>query len=73
MAIEQTNNDQNKKRLKIDSDKCTSCGTCIATRDDIFEFGEDGKAKVKDEADFSNEDLDSLKGLCPSAAIAEEQ
>ncbi|MBS5213664.1 ferredoxin, partial [Megasphaera sp.] len=34
------------KRLRIDAEKCTGCGTCLVFSDYIDE-GSDGKARVK--------------------------
>ena len=39
-------------RVKINKDKCLGCGTCVAIAPEVFEIGEDGKSKVKEEADL---------------------
>lgn len=37
--------------VKVDQDKCIGCGACSATCPEVFEMGDDGKAKVKKGAD----------------------
>lgn len=57
---------------KVDKNKCTGCGTCVALCPDLFYLDEDGKANVKenidcDEAGCSCQDtVDS----CPGQAIS---
>jgi ferredoxin len=60
--------DKNKKSLKV-NDECTGCGTCVSMYPEIFEFGDDGKAKVKEDADFDGEDVEEIKEMCPVSAI----
>lgn len=57
------------KKLKVDKDECTKCGTCIALHPEVFEFDSDGSAKVKEDADFSDKDLDEVMSVCPTSAI----
>ena len=37
--------------VKIDKEKCIGCGTCSMLCPEIFEIGEEGKAKIKSEKD----------------------
>ncbi len=67
------------KNVKVDKEKCIGCGACVGLVDEVFEFGEDDLAQVKDGVNFSNmdEDLidevkDAIEG-CPTEAISEEK
>lgn len=33
-------------KVKVNADACGSCGLCVGTRPEVFEFNEEGKAKV---------------------------
>jgi ferredoxin len=61
-----------KKKVRIDPDKCSNCGTCYSVYPDVFEPTEDGKARVKADANLEGKDLEELKNLCPSSAIIVE-
>ncbi len=51
-------------KVKVNSDLCGSCGLCVGSRPEVFEFDEDGRAKaVVDEID------DELGFDCPFGAI----
>ena len=54
--------------VKIDKTKCIGCGTCVAVCPDVFEIGDDGKAKVKSSKNIScvQEAIDS----CPVDALS---
>lgn len=60
------------KRLKVNKEQCTMCGVCVAMYQDLFEIGEDQKAKVKVDADFTGKDIESIKSACVYQAIEEE-
>lgn len=32
--------------VKVDKDKCIGCGLCVSIAEEVFEMGEDGKAKL---------------------------
>ena len=54
-------------KVKVVSDLCGSCGLCVGSRPEVFEFDEDGRAKaVVDEID------DELGFECPFGAIEVE-
>ncbi len=36
-------------KVHVDEDLCIGCGLCADTCPDVFELGDDGKAKVKAE------------------------
>lgn len=61
--------------LIVDQDLCISCGLCIDTCPDIFDWNDDGKADVQvktipDEAKDCS--LEALEG-CPVDAIQKSQ
>jgi ferredoxin len=37
---------------KINKEKCIGCDYCVSVCPEVFELGEDGKSKIKKEADF---------------------
>lgn len=64
-------------KVIVNKDKCISCGACVGLVDEVFEFGEDDLAQVKNDVDFTNmtEELessvkDAIEG-CPTEAIEE--
>lgn len=64
------------KRVKVNQELCIGCGACQAIIDSVFQIGEDGLAKTKEETnivdtmeeDIKNEVMDALEG-CPTSAI----
>jgi len=53
---------------KVDKEKCIGCGLCAQVCNEVFEIGEDNKAKVK-----VQEDLPCVKEAieqCPVNAIS---
>lgn len=57
---------------KVNQEKCTGCGTCVALCPDVFELGEDGKSKVKDPAACEHCDCQAAVESCPEGAISIE-
>jgi len=61
-------------KVWVDKEKCIGCGACVAIAPEIFELGEDGKARAK--LSEVNGDLVKLaleaKGNCPTGAIQTE-
>ena len=54
-------------KVRVNADACGSCGLCVGSRPDVFEFDDEGKAHVivediDDELDFE----------CPFGAIEVE-
>lgn len=57
---------------KVDQEKCTGCGTCVALCPDVFEIDEDGKSKVKNADACDNCDCQAAADSCPEEAISLE-
>lgn len=58
-------------KLYVDPDLCISCGLCVNTCPDVFDWGEDDKATViVDEVPEENEEeaLEALEN-CPTDSI----
>ena len=62
-------------KVEVFDDLCISCGVCISTCPEIFEWGDDDKAVAKvpevppGEEECAHEAVES----CPTAAIKEEE
>lgn len=54
--------------VKVNKTKCIGCGACTSTCPQVFEMGDDGKAKVKAQKDLPcvTEAIDG----CPVEAIS---
>lgn len=59
--------------VKVDKEKCIGCGVCVAICPDVFDLGEDGKSRVKKEANLekNKECIKEAKESCPGGAIEE--
>ena len=61
------------KKFCVNKDNCIGCGVCTAIAEQVFAFGDDGKAECildevpEDLEDAANEALNS----CPAQAISE--
>lgn len=61
-------------KLRVDKDKCISCGRCVSYTEEVFEFDEDNQAKVI-ETPVSEGNVEiATKAMedCPTGAIEEE-
>ena len=61
------------KKVKIDESTCIGCGTCVALCPEVFELGEDGKAKVKlqnSKTPKLQAEIDEAIEACPVKAIS---
>lgn len=56
-------------KLKVDTDNCVGCGLCVGSHPEVFEFDDDGKAKVI--ADTDEATAEEAIGSCPAGAISE--
>ncbi len=58
-------------QIIIDKNKCLGCGLCVSIASDIFEIGEDGKSKIKEEVDLEKNKqlIAQAKESCPVQAI----
>ena len=58
------------KKIKIDSNLCLGCNTCVALDPDHFELDTTTfKAKVKEQPKEFNKDIDNIIDSCPVKAI----
>lgn len=59
--------------VKINKEKCIGCGYCTSVCPDVFELGDDGKSKIKKDANLEeNKDcIKEAKEGCPVGAIEE--
>lgn len=57
------------KKIEVDKGLCIGCGSCVSSCSECFEFGNDGKAQVKEVADDRCCDLESIADSCPVQAI----
>lgn len=64
-------------KAKVNKDICIACGACTQIAENVFEFGKDGLAEVKEDVkEIKEEDeedvLDASEG-CPVGAIEVEE
>ena len=59
------------KDIEINKEKCLGCGMCVGINSDVFEFDDDGLAKVnKDKINEDNEEeVKEAINSCPVGAI----
>lgn len=50
-------------KVKVNKDACGSCGLCVGSRPDVFEFDDEGKAQAV------VAEVDGLDFECPFGAI----
>lgn len=62
-------------KVEVFDDLCISCGACITTCPDVFEWGDDDKAvaKINPVPDNKKECTHEAVEGCPTAAIKEEE
>jgi len=54
--------------VSVDKDKCIGCGLCVEICGEVFEMGDDGKAKVKAQRELPCVE-EAIKS-CPTSAIS---
>ncbi|HDI02879.1 MAG TPA: ferredoxin [Candidatus Aenigmarchaeota archaeon] len=55
-------------KISVDEEKCIGCGACASICPEVFELGENGKARAKvEESDV--ECVKEAKETCPAGAI----
>lgn len=60
-------------KMEVDQDLCISCGACVDTCPEVFDWNDDDKAQVTvDEISAEHEDQsqEAMEG-CPTSAIKE--
>ena len=63
------------EKLEINKAKCLGCGMCVGINSDVFEFDDDGLAKVNNE-NITEENENEVKeavNSCPVSAIEEKE
>ena len=55
--------------VSVDASKCIGCGLCVQVCGEVFEMGENNKAKVKEQKDIPC--VKEAKESCPVDAIRE--
>jgi len=61
------------KKLVIDEDLSEGCETCVLLCPDVFELGENGKARIKNPNALDNCNIQEAIDSCPVGAIRWEQ
>ena len=63
------------EKLEINKAKCLGCGMCVGINSDVFEFDDDGLAKVNNEniTEENKESVDDAINSCPVGAISKEE
>lgn len=59
------------KNVKLDKEKCISCGNCALEAPEVFEMGDDGTYEIKGDIDIEKNEAGIKKAAsaCPSEAI----
>ena len=60
-----------EKIVKINKDRCLGCGMCVGINSEVFDFDDDGLAKVNNDKinEENKEEVNSAIDACPVAAI----
>lgn len=57
-------------KVTVDKEGCISCGICVNTCPEVFQFDEDDKSEVISEPTSSNEDeVQTAADSCPVSVI----
>ncbi len=60
-------------KVYVDGELCIGCGLCVDTCPDVFELGDDGKAKVKADGQANIACARDAAATCPTEAIKIEE
>ncbi len=58
-----------KKKICIDKNLCTLCGTCVALYPEIFKFSDDMTEVIVNSENVKDEEIDAILDVCPTGAI----
>jgi len=61
------------KKLKVNTDGCIGCGTCVALDDEHFTFNEDGFCIVKSDRNIDEDKMTTIINACPPEVIFFEE
>jgi ferredoxin len=61
------------KKIIIDEDLCEGCETCVSICPDVFELGENGKARVKNPNALDTCNIEEAIDSCPTGALKLEE
>lgn len=62
-----------KDIFTIKHEDCLKCGGCIAMYPKIFEFDENQKVLIKEDAEVEYEEISKIKDICPVGVIVEKE
>lgn len=57
-------------RIKVDQNFCIGCGTCVALCPQVYQLNNQGKAEVKEKANYSACEIQETVDSCPAGAIS---
>jgi len=57
------------KKIIIDEDLCEGCETCVELCPDVFELGENGKARIKNPNALDSCNIQEAIDSCPTGAL----
>lgn len=62
-------------KIEVNKEKCLGCGMCVGINSDVFEFDDDGLAKVNNDNinEDNEEEVKEAKNSCPVGAIEEKE
>lgn len=57
------------KKIKVNQDRCISCGACVAIDPEHFDFDESNRSSVISNENLESENLTNAIESCPTSAI----
>ena len=58
--------------LSVDKEKCIGCGTCVASYEQLFKLGSDGKSSPIKIGICKECEIDEVINICPQGAISKK-